>query len=97
MSSSAEDYRQGVMHGVQQIARILDISVFTGWVRGYYEHFSRCCSAPIYIRSLMEGNPYCSHCHKALGLNDLRYEWVPPQKIGETDFANPWPTEPEER
>jgi hypothetical protein len=93
-----DDYATALSKAVASMMRLVDISLFTGWVRGYFEQFSRCCTAPIYVRSLMEGEPYCSKCHHLLLDEQIRYEWVPPRKIDhDTTSACPWPIDPEPR
>jgi len=75
------DYANKVMAGIRSISRLTELSMFTGWVSGRFECFSRCHSAEIYVRSLRKRIPHCSRCHNYLGPDDLRYEWVPPKKM----------------
>ena len=89
-------YVKQLQQSVREISRVVEISMFTGWVRGYFEQFSRCCSAPIYVRSLMEGIPYCERCNHVLLDSDIRREWIPPHKADEHSTAEcPWPMEPQ--
>jgi len=88
-------YKEELLKAVREYGRILNTTILTGWSRGYYQEFSRCCSTLTYVRSLMEGIPYCAHCNKSLGPNDLRYEWIPPHASEHAIGECPWPTEPE--
>lgn len=89
------DYASQVLAGIKRISRDIDLSLFTGWVSGRFLTFSRCCSAEIYVRSLMEGIPYCSCCDKSLGPNGIRQEWVPPRNMDpDSGMACPWPMDP---
>jgi hypothetical protein len=90
------DYVNQLRSALAEMSRIMDTTIFTGWLRGYFEEFSRCCSALTHCRSMMEGIPYCSKCGHSLGPDDLRYEWVPPRALGYAQEHCPWPTEPPE-
>ena len=89
-------YAESVLKAVREMSIIMEKTMFTGWVRGHFENFSRCCSAIIYVNSLMEGIPYCTKCRHSLGPDDLRREWVPPHPIdADAQAGCPWPMEPE--
>jgi hypothetical protein len=89
------EYVDQLMAAFAKIGHTLDTVMFTGWSPGRFEEFSRCCSYPIFTRSLYEGIPFCSHCFKDLGPDDLRYEWVPPHAHEHAQAVCPWPQDPE--
>jgi hypothetical protein len=92
------EYAEQVKKAVSKMCMLIDITFISGWHRGYWQTFSRCCSAMIHVRSLMEGIPFCDKCRKDLGPDDLRYEWVPPSKYDENSLMEcPWPMEPDPR
>ena len=90
-------YREQVRQAVATFSAGIDMVLFFGWSHGYFESFSRCCSAEIYIKrqDYYAGDPSCSCCKQVLLLDDIRYEWIAPKKWdSKTSMPCPWSMEP---
>lgn len=90
------DYVEQVKKFCSSVCRDIDIAIFTGWSKGYYQSICACHRLPVYVQpqDYYSGDPSCKVSHRVLAPSEVKYEWIPPKKSASWATEKcPWPME----